>query len=1859
MRPHRTDRGGRAGPFRVTAPNTALSWAAGSTETVTWDVAGTTAAPSMRPMSHHLSLDGGTTWPIELAASTPTTAARPAIPAGTPPAPRRASASQAVGNVFFDVSDANFSITGGRESGGSTSVTEGGASDSYTVVLNSQPNANVGINIVFDPAQLILNGDTDGSLSLQFTPGNWQVPQTVTVGAVDDTLVEANPHSSLIVQTVSSSDPAYALINPADVTVSIAENDFQQISFVSAGSSVGEAAGTHVASARLNIISNGTPGGVISSDMTASVTLTLGTAEASDISLVTTSLTFPAGSAHNSTLPITLTVFNDRLLEGNETGALSLALVTSVGSVSGTHVVTVIDDEVGTISFTAAGSATSESAGTHSGAIGRLTIAGTGSGPLASEASVSVAITDASGTATTPADYAVSTSTLVFPANAPSPVDLPIAISIANDVLIENVESFSLGFGAISGAGALSGAGTHVVSIADNDLAQVGFAPGNDSVSEGDGSFSKPVVLGLTADGVGTPSLQNALLVPVGFTEGTALEPEDFTLATASVSFAAGSLDGAAQDATVNLTNDPVSEPTESFELTLGNGFVTPNITLGRAATTVTITDDDIPGITITQSGGGNAVSEDGATDTYSIVLDSQPTATVNVAISFPADEVTVNGDTDGTYNTTFTAGNWSNAQTITLAAVNDRTLEGDHSASLVHAFVSSDANYNGITATIDGGASSNTLSVAITDNETAELRWSPGSASAAEGSNASSAVVLDITADPPGGTPTLEGTISYTLTPTFGTAVAADLGTITGPLSFTNVSDLASNAISIPHLADALVEGEEQYSLAITLDVAPAGTSVASAPFVGTIVDANSATVSLSGSATVGESVGSSGLTVSLNTAAGNTLANPVSVAIDLTDGTATYAGGSGDFFFAGPSATATVTFPAGSGNAATRSVSVSIRDDALVENSESFSASLGAVTGAASASGGPAVIAITDNESAVVGFQSPTSAVSEGSTPHSVNALLTITAVGTGTPALAVPISAAVTQTPGTAGAADYTLSTTSISFTAGTPSAATQPIAITIIDDLIAEGSETFSLGFGAVTGPATASGSHTVTLIDNDTAGVVITESAGATSVAEGGSNDTYTLALTSQPVGNVTIAINPSSQLTAAPTSLTFTGSTWNVAQEVTVAAVDDAVVEGDHGGTLSHVVSSGDPNYNGLAVAPVDVAITDNDDAVVSFSPISVSQTESSSPMMFTVTLSNPVQSGVTLSVNSAFGTATAADFTPVVSGTVSFAPNSTASQTVSVAITNDALDENDESFTLVLSNLLATGDVSLGDAVATGTILDDDPSPTLSISSPSQPEGNSGTTPMNFVVSLSTVSGRDVMFTRATQDGTATAANNDYVPLTAAQATIPAGELSISIPVLINGDTSFEGDETFSLNITGVINATPTSPGGIGTIEDDDQQPTTTTIVSNLPDPSLVGQAYTVSVSVSAQSLSPLGTVMVSDGTDSCGPISLSPGTAPDSSGSCELTSSSAGAKLLTASYTPAGTDFAASSGTRDHQVDPASTSISVSGPANSRLNQPVSFGFALDVVAPGGGTPSGTVTLSTAGSSCQVTVPSATPACDLQFGTLGPAAVSASYAPDDGDHLVSTSSGAGNAQTLVFALTDLQVTKTAVGGTYLDGDLLVYTVTLRNLGEDTAVDLLLSDEVPAGLVDVLWTCDSSGGLVCPQSNGSGDLDEAIPVFPVGGLLNYSFYGNVDGNPSQIVNTASVSLPADGRVQDPNPANNSATAVSLNELLFADGFEAPLVTTRNGSYALPMDGLRGLLDDVARILFVLDDANGHAARVYARVHAGQVQYALAERDEAGRLRLGTWLTISGDPQISWSARDSARGWVVEAVELR
>ena len=99
------------GPFIVTVPNGGESYPGNTTQTVTWNVAGTFAAPiSATDVKISLSTDGGLTYPTVLLASTPNDGSETVTIPNTPTTTARVKV-EAVGNIFFDISNNNFSIT--------------------------------------------------------------------------------------------------------------------------------------------------------------------------------------------------------------------------------------------------------------------------------------------------------------------------------------------------------------------------------------------------------------------------------------------------------------------------------------------------------------------------------------------------------------------------------------------------------------------------------------------------------------------------------------------------------------------------------------------------------------------------------------------------------------------------------------------------------------------------------------------------------------------------------------------------------------------------------------------------------------------------------------------------------------------------------------------------------------------------------------------------------------------------------------------------------------------------------------------------------------------------------------------------------------------------------------------------------------------------------------------------------------------------------------------------------------------------------------------------------------------------------------------------------------------------------------------------------------------------------------------------------------------------------------------------------------------------------------------------------------------------------------------------------------------
>ncbi|MDE2650737.1 MAG: hypothetical protein OXI62_08495 [Chloroflexota bacterium] len=314
-----------------------------------------------------------------------------------------------------------------------------------------------------------------------------------------------------------------------------------------------------------------------------------------------------------------------------------------------------------------------------------------------------------------------------------------------------------------------------------------------------------------------------------------------------------------------------------------------------------------------------------------------------------------------------------------------------------------------------------------------------------------------------------------------------------------------------------------------------------------------------------------------------------------------------------------------------------------------------------------------------------------------------------------------AADTATEGT----DYTtVAAQTITIPAGTASAHVD-FTLTPTDDGLDEATETVTL---TGTAAGTTVDGTSITINDDDTRGVTVVPTSltlretddPATTEAEENSG-TYTVRLDSEPTGNVVIdlAIPDGAPFTATPTSLTFTPSgtgIWSTGQAVTItAANDDLDNAGDRRqAVITHDLKAGSSDYGGVTVENVTVAVTD-DDGAVSFAIADASATEGGA-VTFTVSRAGATGGTATVSWNTSSDgdgdhPASTSDYTPQTTAqSLSFASGET-SRTFTVQTTQDQIDEENETFLVILS---APGaGTSISDGTAIGTITDDDGAPT------------------------------------------------------------------------------------------------------------------------------------------------------------------------------------------------------------------------------------------------------------------------------------------------------------------------------------------------------------------------------------------------------------------------------------------------------------------------------------------------------------------------------------------------------------------
>jgi hypothetical protein len=113
------------------------------------------------------------------------------------------------------------------------------------------------------------------------------------------------------------------------------------------------------------------------------------------------------------------------------------------------------------------------------------------------------------------------------------------------------------------------------------------------------------------------------------------------------------------------------------------------------------------------------------------------------------------------------------------------------------------------------------------------------------------------------------------------------------------------------------------------------------------------------------------------------------------------------------------------------------------------------------------------------------------------------------------------------------------------------------------------------------------------------GVSLAQTGGNTLVVEGGTSDSYTLTLQTQPTAEVRISLSTSGgQLSLNRSELLFSPDNWNTPQSVVVSAIDDALTEGNQTATIQHSISSTDASYGGLSLPALTVQVQDNDASI-------------------------------------------------------------------------------------------------------------------------------------------------------------------------------------------------------------------------------------------------------------------------------------------------------------------------------------------------------------------------------------------------------------------------------------------------------------------------------------------------------------------------------------------------------------------------------------------------------------------------------------------------------------------------------------
>src|SRR5262245_32147733 len=710
---------------------------------------------------------------------------------------------------------------------GTTSVTEGGASQNVTATL-SITSVGSGTEALAVAIKANLPGNAD-YLAAEVTFASGAVNNDtalIAVSAVDDKRVEAKetfPGEALAITDKGGADVTAAGARDIEVI----DND-KATGTISAGTTtVAEGGASQNVVATLTLQTDGSVGAA-GLDVPVSANLP-GNADYGSVAA-----SFAAGSADGATANVVVSAEDDQRVEATSESFPGEALtITDKGgadvTAAGTRDIVVTENDSTTVAI-ATGTTTAAEGGPTQNVTATITLNTSGTGTVQLDVPVEVDLT--------PADDDFTTTPATFAAGSGNLATMNVGVTAVDDQRVEPITestgNYALTVTKNGGANVTVGgsSGTTTINVTDNDKATVSIAGGTTAVTEGGASQPITATLKLNTTGTGAAGMDVAV---------SANLPGNPDYTAGAASFGVGAVDNDKATVTVTAVDDQLVEATKE---TFAGEALTISVSGGADVTaagseTIEVTDNDKATVAITTS--KTTVAEGGPTKNVTATLTLSTTGNVGTAqLAVPVEVDLTPGDDDFTTAKATFAVNSTNGATVDIGvtAVDDQRVEPATEAAGDHTLIITNTGAADVTV----GGTSGTQTIEVTDNDSATVTYA-GAANATEG----------------GATGTLTATLSLITTGTgtaqLDTPVSA---TITSATNDFTTDTVTWNAGDTPDARTITVTAEDDQlvePLTENLTGTPAVTTAANFGSAGTaavnVTDNDKATVSITGGTT------------------------------------------------------------------------------------------------------------------------------------------------------------------------------------------------------------------------------------------------------------------------------------------------------------------------------------------------------------------------------------------------------------------------------------------------------------------------------------------------------------------------------------------------------------------------------------------------------------------------------------------------------------------------------------------------------------------------------------------------------------------------------------------------------------------------------------------------------------------------------------------------------------------------------------------------------------------------------------------------------------------------------------------------